>query len=528
MILAITKILHMKEAKGTKGKHLKQALLYIQNGEKTENGKYVSGINCQPQFAYSQMIRTKEQFNKTDKRQGYHIIISFEEGEITADKAFEFIGRFARDYLGKEYQSVYAVHTDTAHVHGHIIFNSVSFLTGRKYRYEKGDWAKYMQPLTNKLCEEYGLSTIRIEEDRTREERMTDKEDYNIDTEKYMKTGHDEWVDYQAGRYIWSDMIRRDVDACILLSDSFEAFLTMLKDRGYEVKQNKYLAIKPLGMKRFRRCKLLGENYTEDMIRKRIIRENIDYDSFNRDGDPIPASVLWVKVPYHIKRAKLTGVQRKYFAKLYRVGLLRKRPYSQAWRYREDIRKMKQLHDQYVFLSEHDIHDSSELVEICETLEKKQLKAMEEKSSFYKEKSRFKELFSYLLEMDTLLPGYQSYIEGDHFFEEEYREYTRLSDKLSESGYTYEELKKIQEYYREKGKAIWADMKENKRELTAAQGVLAEIRKQKQSINIESGKDELTEMINTADIQIREIEKAENEQAIKEKEADKNARDIIR
>jgi len=518
----------MKEAKGTKGKHLKQALLYIQSGGKTENGKYVSGINCQPNFAYSQMIRTKEQFNKTDKRQGYHIIISFEEGEITADTAFEFMGRFAREYLGKEYQTVYAVHTDTAHIHGHIIFNSVSFLTGRKYRYEKGDWAKYMQPLTNKLCEEYGLSTIKIEEDRTREERLAEKEDYNTGTEKYMKPGHDEWVDYQAGRYIWSDMIRRDVDACILLSDSFEDFLKLLKDKGYEMKQNKYLAIKPPGMKRFRRCKSLGENYAEDIIRKRIVSETIDHERFNLDGTPIPASVLWVKVPYHLKRAKLTGIQRKYFAKLYRVGLLRKRPYSQAWRYREDIRKMKQLHDQYMFLSEHDIHDNSELVKICEMLEKKQQIKAEEKRTFYKEKNRFKELFSYLEEMDTMLPGYQSYIEGDHFFEEEYREYTDLSDKLSENGYTYEELKKIQQYYQTKGKEIWADMKENKRELIAAMGVLDEMKKLEQSIRIESRKDELIEVIEAADTQIRKIEKAETEHEIKEKEADKNANDIIR
>lgn len=526
--MAITKILHMKEAKGTKGKHLKQALLYIQNGEKTENGKYVSGINCQPNFAYSQMIRTKEQFNKTDKRQGYHIIISFEEGEITADKAFEFMGRFAREYLGKGYQAVYAVHTDTAHVHGHIIFNSVSFLTGRKYRYEKGDWAKYMQPLTNKLCEEYGLSTIRIEEDRTREERLTDKEDYNIDTEKYLKPGHDDWVDYQAGRYIWSDMIRRDVDACILLSDSFEAFLTMLKDRGYEVKQNKYLAIKPPGMKRFRRCKSLGDNYSEDMIRKRIVIETIDHERLDKDGNRIPASVLWVKVPYHLKRAKLSGIQRRYFAKLYRTGLLKKRPYSQAWRYREEIRRMKQLHDQYMFLSEHEIHDSSELLKICKTLEKRQQKATEEKSTFYKEKSRFKELFSYLEEMETLLPGYQSYIEGDYFFEEEYRDYTSLSDKISENGYTYEELKKLKQYYQTKGKEIWAEMRENKRKLAAAMGVLEDMKNWEQSIRLESRKDELTEMIEAADMQIREIEKAETEHEIKEKEADKNAHDIIR
>lgn len=49
-----------------------------------------------------------------------------------------------------------------------IIFNSVSFRTGKKYRYEKGDWARKIQPITNRLCEEYGLSTIEISDDRAR------------------------------------------------------------------------------------------------------------------------------------------------------------------------------------------------------------------------------------------------------------------------------------------------------------------------------------------------------------------------
>ena len=107
------------------------------------------------------MRETKSVFAKLDKRQAYHIIISFEEGEISADQAFEFMGRFVDEYLKGEYECVYAIHDNTAHIHGHIIFNSVNKMTGRKYRYEKGDWAKYIQPITNSLCEEYGLSTIR-------------------------------------------------------------------------------------------------------------------------------------------------------------------------------------------------------------------------------------------------------------------------------------------------------------------------------------------------------------------------------
>lgn len=162
--MAITKILYMKESQyGDPGSHLKHSLNYILASEKTGETLYTGSVNCQIPFAYEQMKSTKVQFGKTEKRQGYHIIISFEEGEIDAPTAYELVGKFVNEYLKNEYQAVYAVHDNTAHIHGHIVFNSVNFLTGKKFRYEKGDWAKYMQPITNRLCEEYGLSTISID-----------------------------------------------------------------------------------------------------------------------------------------------------------------------------------------------------------------------------------------------------------------------------------------------------------------------------------------------------------------------------
>lgn len=80
------------------------------------------------------------------------------------DRAFEITQKFVAEYLGDAYEAVFVVHDNTDHVHSHIVFNSVSFVDGKKYRYEKGDWAKYIQPITNKLCQEYGLSIIDVED----------------------------------------------------------------------------------------------------------------------------------------------------------------------------------------------------------------------------------------------------------------------------------------------------------------------------------------------------------------------------
>lgn len=75
--MAISKILHMKDSGNSfHARHLKRALDYVMNPEKTQGGRLVGAINCQADMAFEQMMDTKKQFGKTDKRQGYHIILS--------------------------------------------------------------------------------------------------------------------------------------------------------------------------------------------------------------------------------------------------------------------------------------------------------------------------------------------------------------------------------------------------------------------------------------------------------------------
>ena len=97
--MAITKILTINDS-GEKfaGKHLKRAIEYIIEPSKTQGERFVTGINCQPQEAFSQMIATKQKFDKTNKRQGYHIILSFEEEKLEPELAFEIVGKFVEEY----------------------------------------------------------------------------------------------------------------------------------------------------------------------------------------------------------------------------------------------------------------------------------------------------------------------------------------------------------------------------------------------------------------------------------------------
>ena len=125
--MAISKILHMKDSGNSfHARHLKRALDYVMNPEKTQGGRLVGAINCQTDMAFEQMMDTKKQFGKTDKRQGYHIILSFKEDEVEPDRAFEITQKFVAEYLGDAYEAVFVVHDNTDHVHSHIVFNSVS------------------------------------------------------------------------------------------------------------------------------------------------------------------------------------------------------------------------------------------------------------------------------------------------------------------------------------------------------------------------------------------------------------------
>ena len=430
--MAISKILNMKDCGGHfHGKHLKRSLDYVMNPEKTQDGRLVGAINCQVDSAFEQMKATKRKFGKVDKRQGYHIILSFKEDEVNPDTAFEITRRFVEEYLGKSYEAVYVVHDNTAHVHSHIVFNSVSFVDGKKYRYEKGDWAKYIQPITNKLCQEYGLSIIDVDDGNKEKEHESYKD----------------WSEYREGSFVWADMIKRDLDSCILQAGNYEQFLELLSDKGYEVKQGMYLAVKPQGMTRFRRCKTLGDMYSDEAIRERIEKEDI---SFYREQQKEVQPVLCKCKVRRYRRAKMSGLQKRYYAKLYRIGKLKKKPYSQVWKYKDDIRKMHKLQEQYLFLVRHKIESAEELVSVLDNLTDKKKEASKEKSKTYKAKERFKDIFDKAEQIRELDDAESCYQSGDTFFEDEHNAWERLNTELLAQGYSVEEVESLRKKYESK------------------------------------------------------------------------------
>lgn len=227
--MAISKILNMKDCGGHfHGKHLKRALDYVMNPDKTQDGRLVGAINCQVDTAFEQMKETKRNFGKIDKRQGYHIILSFKENEVNPDTAFEITQKFVEEYLGKSYEAVFVVHDNTAHVHSHIVFNSVSFVDGKKYRYEKGDWAKYIQPITNRLCQEYGLSIIDVDDEKKerQHEQYTQDSEYVKELIAQMEMVVEK-INYQEERY---DALNKKLSDVEVLKEDKEVTERLVKE----------------------------------------------------------------------------------------------------------------------------------------------------------------------------------------------------------------------------------------------------------------------------------------------------------
>ena len=328
--MAITKILYLNEAQtGNPAGHLKNALEYIQNPEKTEERVLVGSINCLPETAFEQMMDTKVTYGKTDKRQGFHIMISFVPGEATEEQAFDIVGRFAREYLGDKYEAVYAVHNDKEHMHGHIVFNSVSFETGAKYDYRKGEWKRRMQPLTNKLCAEYGLNIMPAE---------YAKEPKNLSRK--------EWELEQTFR----EMILADAEFCKNQATSFEHFVFLMKRIGYQFEYGKYLSIKVPGGRWYHQLDKQDERFEEDKFHLYL---DIPY------GGPR----FVVKTTGAIYCKGTTAFQMKFYRRIYQARMVEQRRFDKHAAYlAKELERMNRLQEQYLFLVKNDIKSVEELV----------------------------------------------------------------------------------------------------------------------------------------------------------------------
>ena len=438
--------------------HLKQGLEYIIRPEKTENRFYTGAINCTVENAYSSMISTKQMYGKTDKRQAYHLIISFEKDETTPDTAFEIAKEFCEKYLAENYEAVYSVHNDTEHIHCHIIWNSVRFSDGYKYRYEKGDWERYIQPLVNEICAKYGLNTLDI----------LKKKESDIMS---LSSKDKEWDEYKNGPFVWNEQIKKDVDACIITATDFDMFIQLLEEKDYQVKRGKYISVKPRGMQRFRRLKTLGDEYSEEKIRQRIFKETITQHR-------MPGIIRAPKIKYSkgkIKKRKLTGLQKQYFALLYKLGKIKKRSYSNNYKYRQDIKKLDTLKRQYLFLSRYDIETEDEIIKIQEEIKAKIKTTNTAIKVLNTENEKYQSIHYAVRTIRKEKKAASFYKLGDKTFWKQNEKVETAKQVLQEANMTFKEAEKLEKHYNSLIEEGYKSIKQMKKEIRTSYGLLKDI-----------------------------------------------------
>ena len=355
--MAITKILNIKESEGRNpASHLKNALEYIQNPDKTEECVLVGGINCLPDTAFEQMEETKNIFHKTGKRQGYHVIISFSpEEKVTAEQAMYVLEHFAKDVLSDDYEAVYAVHTDREHMHGHLIWNSVSMTTGKKYNSPKSNWKNHLQPITNKYCDELGLAIMPAEYSRNPK---------NISRDKWEK------------EMSMKEIILRDAKMCAYAAGNVEHFKYLMKRLGYVFKKDAWMEVQAPGFRYYHKLAKLDEMFSEDMLRHHV-------------------DMPWMVKPYFyssdirgLHRAKLSSFQKKFYAKLYRLRIVEQKRFAVGGaKYTEDLKRFHQLQDEYLLIVNNDIKSVVDLVDFISEKEDRIQQIEDRQKEIYRESS---------------------------------------------------------------------------------------------------------------------------------------------
>lgn len=257
--MAATRLIALHMNKGrTLAQCLADRIGYSMNIEKTDKGRLVSSYACDPRTCCEEFMLSKRQYYHSTGRMykneviAYQIRQSFKPGEILPEDANRVGYELAMRFTKGKYAFIVATHTDRAHIHNHIIFNSTSIDGTQKFRdFKRSGLA--LQKVSDMVCLENGLSVI---EPRPKSERER-------------RTDYPKWNSFRS-------VIREDIMSCIKRKPKdFEEFLRFMEELGYEVKRGKNISFKGKGQERFIRMRSLGENYSEEAVRDIISGKRI-------------------------------------------------------------------------------------------------------------------------------------------------------------------------------------------------------------------------------------------------------------
>lgn len=277
-------IVHFINSRTQTGSGLKNVLNYVSKTEKTqsEDKKYVTTLNCSAPTVYEEFMATKNLYHKNSGRMYYHLVQSFPKGyDISPELAHKIAVEFSEKSFGN-FECVVATHIDREHIHSHIVFNSVSFVDGKKYR-SNTESVKALMKLSDEICLKYGVPVLEKPVFKKDSDTMSDREYRCAVKGESCKL---------ALMYVIDEMMKK--------AKSKQHFIRLMNQNGYLIRwedNRKYIAYTcPNGQKC--RCKRLHERkYTKEMmtlefeIRLRLLEEIKQWRAERRNGQDTRTAV---------------------------------------------------------------------------------------------------------------------------------------------------------------------------------------------------------------------------------------------
>lgn len=364
-------------------KNLDQSLVYIKDDLKTEKRLFVDGINCNSESALKEMVDVKKKFMKTDGILGWHAYHSYKEGEVTPELAHEVGLKVAKEMWGDRFQVVVSTHVSGKCIHNHFVVNSVSFVDGKKYYANRTTYAE-LRRLSNAICSEYGLRTLE---------------------EKKTKSGIN-YLNYQNKSLAYTNyykIAKEDLDIAISQSHSYQEFIGIMKNMGYEVtNRSGKLSIRGENYKRNIRIeRYFGEDYSIDNINKQINRLYIPVGkTFYHNKKPQNDFLKTLLKP---KYNSFYGMYIRYCNILGNYPNFVKKHYISA-SIRNDINKLDELSSHAVFLAKNNIETEEHFFSFLKSTEIELDKLKSEKEKLWKDMKKIspKEQEKLKKEIDTL------------------------------------------------------------------------------------------------------------------------------
>ena len=165
--MATTRIIPLHIGKGrTESIAINQIIDYVANPQKTDNGKLITGYECDTRTVDAEFLLMKRQYIATTGRVrgkddviAYQVRQSFLPNEITPEDANRIGVEFAKRFTKGNNAFIVCTHIDKAHIHNHIIWSAVNLNCDKKFRNFWGS-TKAVRKLSDAICIENGLSIV--------------------------------------------------------------------------------------------------------------------------------------------------------------------------------------------------------------------------------------------------------------------------------------------------------------------------------------------------------------------------------